>query len=319
MPTDKNSNEKPTRGDTSQEKEKYTLLDLHWSGWFMLAIFLALVIMFGFITCGSYKTIYGCNYSHKTDTVIINYVPVADTSLQAKSGRDREKFVTAKIDSLEKVVNHIDDQYQSNIDINLEKINGWIGFWLALISIIVAITAFWQIYKQHKLEEEASKVKDNLNKEVKDAIDVLDNKISENEARLKRMAIIHLAQSIAQIPDPRYVPGPVEKKTLCKQFLSSLCDALSEYINALNIDISDDAMLSEANFQKMEVMLVHLGYATTMVLSIYTNRSVNVKLTKIRDDINDLIQDTNGNGRDRNSIIKQLKNIHTELIEITKE
>lgn len=255
---------------------------------------------------------------------------------------------------------------------NLEKINGWIGFWLALISIIVAITAFWQIYKQHSLEDNAKGVfkdlettskntNEKLDKQIKDteqrlenkikdtnayldnkiekantqltnntervnkeltskvqkSIDTLNYKMKEDEARLKRMVIIHLSQSIAQIPDPRYVPGNIEKKELCRQFLVKLADALSDYINALGSNAQDKIMLDEDDIYRLSVMLVHLGYAISMTLSVYSDRDKYKRLITVRKDINNMILCTEGNSRQKKDIIANLKTIHTELIEIT--
>lgn len=65
--------------------------------------------------------------------------------------------ITQRLDSVQSVLSDIRDQYQDDINIGIDRLNSWVGFWLALLAFILMIAGIWQYLKvrQYDLEWQA--------------------------------------------------------------------------------------------------------------------------------------------------------------------
>lgn len=54
------------------------------------------------------------------------------------SQQDSVKFAsyTRRLDSMENELGMIRDQYQTDINIGIDRLNSWVGFWLAILAVV---------------------------------------------------------------------------------------------------------------------------------------------------------------------------------------
>lgn len=51
--------------------------------------------------------------------------------------------ITQRLDSVQSVLSDIRDQYQDDINIGIDRLNSWVGFWLALLAFILMIAGIY--------------------------------------------------------------------------------------------------------------------------------------------------------------------------------
>ena len=75
----------------------------------------------------------------------IERFPVKDTTIimnvsnPAAADSVYRLFYQAKIDSIQNVLNDVNNKYQQEIDTSINKMNGWVGFWISIITCIISI------------------------------------------------------------------------------------------------------------------------------------------------------------------------------------
>ena len=76
---------------------------------------------------------------------------------------DSLSFVVDRMDGLEKEVNDIRCNYQMEVDLAIDKANGWLAFWIGVLALVIGLMSIWQMYRQNKSEEKFQVLEKNLN------------------------------------------------------------------------------------------------------------------------------------------------------------
>lgn len=91
------------------------------------------------------KMVKVCNTSWSTDSLRLDSIIKRNENISRSITNN-----THKVDSLSTIVDKINGQYASVIDMLIDKFNTWVGFWLALLSLILLIVSVWQYLKIDK-------------------------------------------------------------------------------------------------------------------------------------------------------------------------
>lgn len=131
---------------------------------------------------------------HKTIHVTANNtIYLADSIKDSDSTiyKTSSIYYVHQIDSLKSIVQNINDRYQDEIDIMINKSNGWLGFWLSLITILLGVLAFVNWYDRSKQTELIQIKLKEIETEKKELVAAKDkikddfNKLKEDSTMLK--------------------------------------------------------------------------------------------------------------------------------------
>lgn len=95
------------------------------------------------------------------------------------SQQDSVKFAsyTRRLDSMENELGMIRDQYQTDINIGIDRLNSWVGFWLAILAVVLLMAGVWQYMQVKKYDDDWNKLSDDIELKKKE----LENMMSELE------------------------------------------------------------------------------------------------------------------------------------------
>ena len=88
-----------------------------------------------------------------------------------------------RLDSMQNELNSIRDQYQMDINIGIDRLNSWIGFWLAILALVLLLSSVWQYMQVKRHDDEWGKLKsefEDINKENGKTL----KKLEESKTRL---------------------------------------------------------------------------------------------------------------------------------------
>ena len=128
--------------------------------WFVcipVIVVLAIFITWFFYLFNDRKAI---NIEYKTCVIsqdsTRNYV-VADTVYDFMKRADR----------MEKEIHRLRQNYQSEVNLMVDKANGWLAFWIGVLALVIGLMSIWQIIRQNKSEKEFHRLEENLNKKMR--------------------------------------------------------------------------------------------------------------------------------------------------------
>lgn len=104
-------------------------------------------------------------------------------------------ILSAKIDSIQKVTNRIDTQYQQDIDTMINKMNTWVGYWMTLLTFILMIVSIWQFLNVRNIKDDYKEMKATIDNEMRVVSEVIDTNSSILQLQLSMRAINSLADS----------------------------------------------------------------------------------------------------------------------------
>ena len=65
-----------------------------------------------------------------------------------------------RLDSIQHVLEDVRSQYQAEINIGIDRLNAWVGFWLAILSLILLLSGIKQYLDSRNYEEKWKKIEE---------------------------------------------------------------------------------------------------------------------------------------------------------------
>lgn len=164
------------------------------------------------------KMVKVCNTSWSTDSLRLDSIIKRNENISRSITNN-----THKVDSLSTIVDKINGQYVSVIDMLIDKFNTWVGFWLALLSLILLIVSVWQYLKIDKYKERINKLEED-SKEATEKIQIqmsnlqkqakvyLDTQISIHQYSTLENRMTSLLLCMSSVPDPQVFSDSEERK-----------------------------------------------------------------------------------------------------------
>lgn len=206
------------------------------------------------------------------------------------SPQDSAKYASysSRLDSIQNVLADVRDQYQDDINIGIDRLNSWVGFWLAVLTFVLLIAGVWQYLQAKQYDEEWKEQKEDLKTE-KDKIQQEIKAIEElkkewslwKDRNRAENAIFNLLRTMGAVHDPMMFLQVDNRKQIILAYLERIQVFLLRYADlrskgAANEDETDDSLI-------YELILVNLRITVCRSKPLFTSPSANVRIITFLD------------------------------------
>lgn len=203
-----------------------------------------------------------------------------------------------KVDSLSTIVDKINGQYASVIDMLIDKFNTWVGFWLSLLSLILLIISLWQYFKIEKYEERIDKLEKDSEKTFKgikeqsvslevqmanlqkQAKTYLDTQISLHQYSTLENRMTSLLLCMSSVPDPQVFSDSEERKEQVNYYLGLVSGLLIKYFKLVEQE-SECHKLPEGTIACIPMVLLNLRLSLIRIQGIFRDPGIYIAFVKL--------------------------------------
>ena len=222
-----------------------------------------------------------CNTGWSTDSLKVDSIIKRNENISRSITNN-----THKVDSLSTIVDRINGQYVSVIDMLIDKFNTWVGFWLALLSLILLIVSVWQYLKIDKYKERIDKLEVDSKKEAegiqkqsesleiqmsnlqKQAKVYLDTQISVHQYSTLENRMTSLLLCMSSVPDPQVFSNSEERKEQVNYYLGLVSGLLIKYFKLIEQE-SECHKLPEETVACIPMVLLNLRLSLIRIQGMF--------------------------------------------------
>ena len=232
------------------------------------------------------KMVKVCNTSWSTDSLRLDSIIKRNENISRSITNN-----THKVDSLSTIVDKINGQYVSVIDILIDKFNTWVGFWLALLSLILLIVSVWQYLKIDKYKERINKLEED-SKEATEEIQIqmanlqkqakvyLDTQISIHQYSTLENRMTSLLLCMSSVPDPQVFSDSEERKEQVNYYLGLLSGLLIKYFKLIEQE-SECHELPEGTVACIPMVLLNLRLSLIRIQGMFRDPGIYIAFVKL--------------------------------------
>lgn len=198
-----------------------------------------------------------------------------------------------RLDSLQGELTDIRDQYQMDISIGIDRLNSWIGFWLAILALVLLLAGVWQYMQVRRHDTEWEKQKEDWEKQKKDwedekkelqtqskGIEDDFSKLQTEYSNLKEKfqlenTIFNLLRTMSAVHDPMMLLQEDNRKQLIIEYLDKSQDLLKRYSSYTKKICENDS--GEDHSFVYALMLANFRLTLCRSLALFTSPGANVK------------------------------------------
>lgn len=195
--------------------------------------------------------------------------------------------ITQRLDSVQSVLSDIRGQYQDDINIGIDRLNSWVGFWLALLAFILMIAGIWQYLKVRQYDSEWQAMLKDWNAEkqtllakgakIDNRLKVLQTESNQLKDKFQLENIIfNLLRTMSSIHDPLMLLKEDKRKPMVLGYLGKIQNLLQRYKDCVkNVDGTDnDYCLIYL------LILTNFRLAMSRSLILFANPGANVQIRR---------------------------------------
>lgn len=252
---------------------------------------------------------------HTGTTEIVVLDSIKDDSL-TKVSIDSIYISMKRLDEIEGRLDKLSNSYLTEVDLAVDKSNGWLAFWIGVITLVIGLSSFWQVYRQYKNDKEFQVLKDQNDKDIremkritksdierylKDAQRTLDeqkNKIEGIEKQTKdnleylkktfrETKISSLMMCLSSFPDPQMTADTEDKKKQIYKLMKNILATYIDYIENVELQEKADNIDMEAVF----MVLTNLKLAIVRTHGAYSDLHQNIRFSQIIRHISEINND----------------------------
>lgn len=232
------------------------------------------------------KMVKVCNTSWSTDSLRLDSIIKRNENISRSITNN-----THKVDSLSTIVDKINGQYASVIDMLIDKFNTWVGFWLALLSLILLIVSVWQYLKIDKYKERINKLEED-SKEATEEIQIqmanlqkqakvyLDTQISIHQYSTLENRMTSLLLCMSSVPDPQVFSDSEERKEQVNYYLGLVSGLLIKYFKLIEQE-SECHKLPEDTVACIPMVLLNLRLSLIRIQGMFRDPGIYIAFVKL--------------------------------------
>lgn len=232
------------------------------------------------------KMVKVCNTSWSTDSLRLDSIIKRNENISRSITNN-----THKVDSLSTIVDKINGQYASVIDMLIDKFNTWVGFWLALLSLILLIVSVWQYLKIDKYKERINKLEED-SKEATEEIQIqmanlqkqakvyLDSQISIHQYSTLENRMTSLLLCMSSVPDPQVFSDSEERKEQVNYYLGLVSGLLIKYFKLIEQE-SECHKLPEGTVACIPMVLLNLRLSLLRIQGMFRDPGIYIAFVKL--------------------------------------
>lgn len=202
------------------------------------------------------------------------------------SQQDSVKFAsyTRRLDSMENELGMIRDQYQMDINIGIDRLNSWVGFWLAILTVVLLMAGVWQYMQVKKHDDDWKNMSDDYDSKIED-IEKLKSEIEEERTALKdklriETTLFNLLRTMAALHDPLMLPRDDERKQRIIEYLDKAQELLIQYRTLKqkeNEKDKDKNLCKEEDSMILCLIFTNFRLNICRCVALFTSPSVSIK------------------------------------------
>lgn len=202
------------------------------------------------------------------------------------SQQDSVKFAsyTRRLDSMENELGMIRDQYQMDINIGVDRLNSWVGFWLAILAVVLLMAGVWQYMQVKKHDDDWKKLSKDYKSKIKD-IEDLKSEVEEERTALKdklriETTLFNLLRTMAALHDPLMLPRDDERKQRIIEYLAKAQELLIQYRTLKqkeNEKDKDKNLCKEEDSMILCLIFTNFRLNICRCVALFTSPSVSIK------------------------------------------
>lgn len=230
-----------------------------------------------------------------------------------------------RLDSMESEVVHIQSDFQKEVDLMIDKANGWLAFWIGILTLVIGIMSIWQIFRQNRNDKDFRELKHETARNLKNEFDKyknnsdnqlkkLEDKIAEYQHALCETKLSSFMICLGGIPDPQMTDNSAEKKRQIRVFVDHIYTTFHEYVNWICKQNEGNTLDEENVF----LVLTVLKLAIVRIHGIYSDIHQNIRIQHLLDEIsnfNNNILDKRASGTLKNKVEEIDLKLH-ELVQV---
>lgn len=186
-----------------------------------------------------------------------------------------------RLDSIQHVLEDVRSQYQADINIGIDRLNAWVGFWLAILSLILLLAGIKQYMDSRNYEEkwkniekeykQSKKNNEDKRSEIEKALSCLktEQELFKNKLRLEN-TLFNLLRTMSALHDPLMMQETHERKLLVVRYLENIQTLLSEYFENLSKAAQTDADCIVKNEDERLILELILSNMKLNICRIWT-------------------------------------------------
>lgn len=202
------------------------------------------------------------------------------------SQQDSVKFAsyTRRLDSMENELGMIRDQYQTDINIGIDRLNSWVGFWLAILAVVLLMAGVGQYMQVKKHDDDWNKLSADY-KIKKQDIENLKKAVENERTALKdklriETTLFNLLRTMAALHDPLMLPRDDERKQRIIEYLAKAQELLIQYrtLKQKENEVNKDKNLCKEE-DSMILCLIFTNFRLNICrcVALFTSPSVSIK------------------------------------------
>ena len=198
-----------------------------------------------------------------------------------------------RLDSIQNVLEDVRSQYQAEINIGIDRLNAWVGFWLAVLSLILLLAGIKQYQDSRNYEEKWKKIED----EYKQSQEDIDNKsrdmendlsclkkeqeLFKNKLRLEN-TLFNLLRTMSALHDPLMMQESHERKQMVVRYLENTQTLLREYFDNLsNATQTDDDCIVKKKDERLilELIFSNMKFNICRIWTLFSKPGAGVSIS----------------------------------------
>jgi hypothetical protein len=226
-----------------------------------------------------------------------SYIVELDTTDTIKRTDSLAMFFN-RMDSIRRDVSQLQNDYHDNIDLMINKANGWMAFWIGVVTVILGILSILQIFRQiratEKLKEQEEKI-DSVQKELMKTINKSICDLQEKYAYLEEekedlLCTIHenrIAASMIciSIPDPLVASSSTDRRQAFGTQLKQISNEFERYLKSVISRKNNDG------FDNLTSTLMNMKIALVRARSAFSDHDIHVNFFQLINKIDKAIRD----------------------------
>lgn len=202
------------------------------------------------------------------------------------SQQDSVKFAsyTRRLDSMENELGMIRDQYQMDINIGIDRLNSWVGFWLAILAVVLLMAGVGQYMQVKKHDDDWKDLSKDYESKIKD-IEDLKSEVEEERTALKdklriETTLFNLLRTMAALHDPLMLPRDDERKQRIIEYLAKAQELLIQYRTLKqkeNEKDKDKNLCKEEDSMILCLIFTNFRLNICRCVALFTSPSVSIK------------------------------------------
>lgn len=204
--------------------------------------------------------------------------------------QDSANFIsyTQRLDSIQGVLADVRDQYQMDINIGIDRLNSWIGFWLAIFAMLLGLAGYWQYIQVRRHDSEWDNYKSEWGKKKKEieekCVEVKNEKkkLQEEQNCLKSKlqlenTIFNLLRTMTAIHDPLMILHDDNRLQITLDYLSKIQELLQQYAIEVIDKLKTDTSQENACFIYL-LILTNFRLTLCRSLVLFTTPAANMQI-----------------------------------------